>query len=71
MHYFELNFYLHNTIENFLKSRPKEGLLLIGEDDFVLRFPDFEKEGYEFFGPLYVSDKEVVGQIMNVYRFQR
>lgn len=71
VHYFELNFYLHNTIENFLKSRPKEGLLLIGEDDFVLRFPDFEKEGYEFFGPLYVSDKEVVGQIMNVYRFQR
>lgn len=71
VHYFELNFYLHNTIENFLKSRPNEGLLLIGEDDFVLRFPDFEKEGYEFFGPLYVSDKEVVGQIMNVYRFQR
>ena len=71
VHYFELNFYLHNTIENFLKSRPKEGLLLIGEDDFVLRFPDFEKEGYEFFGPLYVSDKEIVGQIMNVYRFQR
>lgn len=71
VHYFELNFYLHNTIGNFLKSEPQEGLLLIGEDDFVLRFPDFEKEGYEFFGPLYVSDKKVVGQIMNVYRFQR
>lgn len=71
VHYFELNFYLHNQIENFMKQQPQQGLLLIGEEDFALRFPDFDKEGYEFYGPLYVSQKKVVGQILNVYRFQR
>lgn len=71
VHYFELNFYLHNKIENFMKQKPRNGLLLIGEEDFELRFPDFDKEGYEFFGPLYTSEKEVVGQILQVYRFQR
>ena len=71
VHYFELNFYLGNTIENFKKQKPEKGLLLIGDEDFALRFPDFDKEGYVFYGPEYVSEKDVVGQILHVYRFQR
>lgn len=71
VHYFELNFYLHNQIENFMKQHPRQGLLLIGDEDFALRFPDFDEDGYEFYGPLYVSQKKVVGQMLHVYRFQR
>lgn len=71
VHYFELNFYLHNKIGNFKKQKPRQGLLLIGGEDFALRFPDFDREGYEFFGPLYTSEKKVVGQTLHVYRFQR
>lgn len=71
VHYFELNFYLNNTIENFKKCKPEKGLLLIGEEDFALRYPDFEKEGYEFYDTGFVSEKEVVGQTLHVYRFQR
>ena len=71
VHYFELNFYLSNTIENFMKSKPQEGILLIGDEDFALRQADFGKDGYVFDGPVYMSDKKIVGEILNVYRFHK
>ncbi|MGR4839136.1 MULTISPECIES: ArnT family glycosyltransferase [unclassified Bacteroides] len=70
LHFFEVNFYLHNRICNFYKERPTEGFLLIRVDDVEKFFPQFEEEGYRF-EKLYRSSKKVVGQIAEVYRFTR
>jgi len=70
LHYFELNFYLGNVIENFKKSQPHNGFLLIGVKDAELRLPEFERNGYSF-ELIYTSDRKVAGQIMNVYRISR
>lgn len=71
VHYFELNFYLGNKIENFRKSRPSHGFLLIGEDDMALRRSEFESQGYHFDSPSYISPRRVAGQVLHVYRFHR
>lgn len=68
LHYFELNFYLGNVIENFKKSQPEKGFLLIGQKDADLRLGEFEQQGYSF-ELLYSTDRKVAGQLMNVYRF--
>ena len=44
VHYFELNFYLHNRLDNFYEKRPSEGFLLIGTNDAEKYLPEFEKE---------------------------
>ena len=48
IHFFEVNFYLHNRVENFEKRKPDKGFLLITKGDATLRFPQFEREGYRF-----------------------
>ena len=48
LHFFEVNFYLHNRIENFLKQKPAEGFLLISKTDAENYFGQFKKEGYHF-----------------------
>ena len=48
LHFFEVNFYLHNRIENFLKQQPMEGFLLITKEDAEHYLPQFAKEGYHF-----------------------
>ena len=68
LHYFELNFYLGNIIENFKRSQPEKGFLLIGQKDAELRLGEFEQQGYSF-ELLYSTDRKVAGQLMNVYRF--
>jgi len=70
LHFFEVNFYLHNRIGNFYKERPANGFLLIRVDDVEKFFPQFEEEGYRF-EKLYRSSKKVVGQIAEVYRFTK
>lgn len=68
VHYFELNFYLHNRIDNFYQKRPSEGFLLIGTNDAEKYLPEFEKEGYQF-EQVYESPKRVLRQIAKVYKF--
>lgn len=68
VHYFEVNFYLGNRIENFYKLRPSDGFLLIGERDADKYLPQFEAEGYHF-ELLYTAPKRVAGQIARVYQF--
>ncbi|WP_288360296.1 glycosyltransferase family 39 protein [uncultured Bacteroides sp.] len=68
VHYFELNFYLHNRIDNFYQKRPSEGFLLIGTNDAEKYLPEFEKEGYQF-EQLYESPKPVLRQIARIYKF--
>ncbi len=71
VHFFELNFYLNNRIDNFHKKQPSNGLLLIGNDDMKLRYADFKKAGYTFSRVLYKSPKPVMKQTLEVYRFKK
>ena len=68
VHYFELNFYLRNRLDNFYEKRPSEGFLLIGTNDAEKYLPEFEKEGYQF-EEVYESPKRVLRQIAKVYKF--
>ncbi len=71
VHYYELNFYLHDRIGNFHTQRPVQGYLLIGEKDASLRLQDFQKQGYRM-QHLYASGQEPVSkQILHLYRFER
>ena len=71
IHYFELNFYLGNVIENFRDSSPESGYLLIGNEDMQLRRQDFERQGYVFDSMVYSTSRRVVGQPLEVYHFER
>ena len=68
VHFFELNFYLHNRLDNFYEKRPSEGFLLIGTNDAEKYLPEFEKEGYQF-EEVYESPKRVLRQIAKIYKF--
>ena len=68
VHYFEINFYLHNRLDNFYQKRPAKGFLLIGTNDAEKYLPEFEKEGYQF-EQVYESPKRVLRQIAKVYKF--
>ncbi|NPD90947.1 ArnT family glycosyltransferase [Xylanibacter muris] len=48
MHFFEINFYLHNRVQNFYLCKPSAGFLLISSADAEKCFPDFERQGYRF-----------------------
>ena len=66
IHFFEVNFYLGNRIENFYLQKPKEGFLLITEQDAERNFPEFQSEGYQL--ELFY---EVGMRGMQVYKFRR
>ncbi|MCI6559138.1 MAG: glycosyltransferase family 39 protein [Prevotella sp.] len=66
LHFFEVNFYLHNRIDNFYEKRPKEGFLLISKKDAEQAFPEFTKEGY-----LFTPHYDVGKRGMMIYRFVR
>lgn len=68
LHFFELNFFLHNRIENFKRQQPEHGFLLIGEEDAALRLPEFERLGYHF-EQRFSTPKRVIHQPLNVYYF--
>lgn len=48
VHFFEINFYLGNRIDNFYLEHPSAGFILISKDDAARNFPDFQREGYVF-----------------------
>ncbi len=71
VHYFEMNFYLHDRVGNFYKSRPDEGYLMIGVDDAERWIPKFQQEGYQF-SKVYDSGKQrVAGQPMQLLKFSK
>jgi len=71
VHFFELNFYLGDRVENFMKNRPSEGYLLITDTDAANYLPRFSREGYSF-THLYTSSKAVLHrQPVQLYRFTR
>lgn len=69
VHFYELNFYMHDRIDNFHTKKPKSGYLLIGKDDAQLRMAEFQNEGYHF-NLLYDSaDEPVLKQTLQLYQF--
>lgn len=70
IHYFEINFYLGNRVDNFYAKRPSSGFLLIGERDAGAWLPEFEAEGYGF-ELLYTTPKRVAGDIARLYKFRK
>lgn len=70
VHFFELNFYLGDRIENFRRNRPSEGYLLITDNDAANYLPQFEAEGYRF-TLLYTSSRPVLRRPAHLYRFSR
>lgn len=68
VHYFEINFYLGNRMENFYKQRPSQGFLLMGKNDANKYIPEFEKEGYQF-ELIYQSSKPSLHDTAQVYKF--
>ena len=70
VHFFELNFYLGDRIENFVKNKPAEGYLLIPEAESAIYLPRFEQEGYSF-THLYDSSRPVLRRTVRLYRFTR
>ena len=70
VHFFELNFYLGDRIENFRRNRPSEGYLLITDNDAANYLPQFEAERYRF-SLLYTSSRPVLRRPAHLYRFSR
>ena len=66
VHFFEVNFYLGNRIENFHLQKPKEGYLLITKTDAERNMPEFRSEGYKM--ELFC---ELGRREMQVYKFCR
>lgn len=70
VHYFEVNFYIGDRLASFYKKRPQSGFLLIGEQDAEKYLPQFEADGYAF-ERVYTSPRPLLGQIAQMYRFER
>ena len=69
IHYYELNFYMGDRIDNFHLRKPQSGYLLIGDKDAELRMAEFQNEGYQF-KLLYTSGQEpVLKQTLQLYQF--
>lgn len=66
VHFFEVNFYLGNRIENFHRQQPDSGFLLISKTDFARNSPDFQRQGYRF-----ALRYETPKREMQVYTFKR
>ena len=66
LHFFEVNFYLHDRIGSFYHEKPKSGFLLISLRDMESNSAVFARQGYRF-EPVYQASKRG----LMVYRFSR
>ena len=71
VHYFEMNFYLHDRVANFYKDKPSSGFLMIGIYDAERWLPKFEEEGYRFTKVYDSGEQRVTGQPMVLLRFDK
>ena len=70
VHFFEIDFYLGDRVQNFRRNHPKDGYLMILQEDAERWLPEFEKDGYSFTG-VYTSSRPVNRCTLKVYRFTR
>ena len=66
LHFFEVNFYLHDRIGSFHHEKPQSGFLLISRKDMEKNKAGFAREGYQF-EPVYQASKRG----LMVYKFSR
>ena len=71
VHFFELNFYLHDRVGDFYRQRPQSGILMIGADDLQAWQQKFEKEGYRFTPVWNSGEKRVLKQQLQLLRFEK
>ncbi len=71
VHYFEMNFYLHDRVANFYKDKPSSGFLMIGTEDAERWLPKFEEEGYRFTKMYDSGEQRVAGQPMLLLKFDK
>ena len=71
VHYFEMNFYLHDRVANFYKDKPSSGFLMIGTEDAERWLPKFEEEGYRFTRMYDSGEQRVAGQPMLLLKFDK
>lgn len=70
VHFFEIDFYLGDRVQNFRRNHPKDGYLMILQEDAERWLPEFEKDGYSF-TDVYTSSRPVNRCTLKVYRFTR
>ena len=71
VHYFEMNFYMHDRVGNFYSEKPQTGYLMIGTEDAERWLPKFEKEGYRFSQVYSSGKKRVFKQPLLVLHFEK
>ena len=71
VHYFEMNFYLHDRVGNFYTEKPQRGFLMIGVDDAERWLPRFGSEGYCFAEVYRSGQQRVAGQPLLLLRFEK
>lgn len=71
VHYFEMNFYLHDRVADFYKDKPSSGYLMIGTEDAESWLPKFEEEGYRFTKVYDSGEQRVAGQPMLLLKFDK
>lgn len=71
VHYFEMNFYMHDRVGSFYHEKPQSGYLMIGTEDAEKWLPEFEKEGYRFKQVFTSGKKRVFKQPLLVLQFNK
>ena len=71
VHYFELNFYLHDRVGNFHTEKPDSGFLMIGTEDAERWLPRFQNEGYRFNKICDTGQQRVAGQPLQLLKFDK
>ena len=70
IHYFGINFYLHNRIHDFYDEKPSEGFLLIPKKDMEKWLPKFQDEGYKM-QKLMESEVRINKMATCLYKFSK
>ena len=71
VHYFELNFYLHDRVGDFYHEKPQSGYLMIGDEDLHNWQQKFEQEGYRFTPMWNSGEKRMMKQQLQLLSFEK
>ncbi|MBR4388157.1 MAG: glycosyltransferase family 39 protein [Prevotella sp.] len=71
IHFFEMNFYLHDRVSDFYKEKPGSGFLMIGADDAKTWLPKFQQEGYRFNEVYDSGEQRVYKQPLLLLKFEK
>lgn len=70
VHFFELNFYMGDTIRNFVREHPRSGFLIVSDDDVRDYLPQLEQQGYRFM-PVADTERPLMKLPSKVMAFER